>query len=102
MATDIITYQGTIKNKYAYDKVSNRISKQVNEEEKVFYLNDTYTSLTQVELELTKNTENTYKINKYYTRGLELISADIQAEIQADVQADVHENVTEDATGNTT
>ena len=102
MATDIITYQGTIKNKYAYDKVSNRISKQVNEEEKVFYLNDTYISLTQVELELTKNTENTYKINKYYTRGLELISADIQAEIQADVQADVHENVTEDATGNTT
>ena len=102
MATDIITYQGTIKNKYAYDKVSNRISKQVNEEEKVFYLNDTYTSFTQVALELTKNTENTYKINKYYTRGLELISADIQAEIQADVQADVHENVTEDATGNTT
>ena len=113
MATDTITYQGTIENKYAYDKVSNRtgkttkvtgnvddytedvetgnrISKQVNEEEKVFYLNDTYTSLTQVALELTKNTDNTYKVNKYYTRGLELISADIQ------------ENVTEDATENTT
>ena len=113
MATDTITYQGTIENKYAYDKVSNRtgkttkvtgnvddytedvetgnrISKQVNEEEKVFYLNDTYISLTQVALELTKNTDNTYKVNKYYTRGLELISADIQ------------ENVTEDTTENTT
>ena len=113
MVTDTITYQGTIENKYAYDKVSNRtgkttkvtgnvddytedvetgnrISKQVNEEEKVFYLNDTYISLTQVALELTKNTDNTYKVNKYYTRGLELISADIQ------------ENVTEDTTENTT
>ena len=62
---------------YTYDYEGNRISKQVNEEEKVFYLNDTYTSLTQVALELTKNTDNTYKVNKYYTRGLELISADI-------------------------
>ena len=62
---------------YTYDYEGNRISKQVNEEEKAFYLNDTYTSLTQVALELTKNTDNTYKVNKYYTRGLELISADI-------------------------
>ena len=66
---------------YTYDYEGNRISKQVNEEEKVFYLNDTYTSLTQVELELTKNTDNTYKVNKYYTRGLELISADIIGEV---------------------
>ena len=65
---------------YTYDYEGNRISKQVNEEEKVFYLNDTYTSLTQVALELTKNTDNTYKVNKYYTRGLELISADIIGE----------------------
>ena len=62
---------------YTYDYEGNRISKQVNEEEKAFYLNDTYTSLTQVALELTKNADNTYKVNKYYTRGLELISADI-------------------------
>ena len=110
LATDTITYQGTIENKYAYDKVSNRISKQVNEEEKVFYLNDTYTSLTQVALELTKNTDNTYKVNKYYTRGLELISADIkedvlediQPDVQENVQADVQADVQEDATGNTT
>ena len=27
---------------YTYDYEGNRISKQVNEEEKVFYLNDTY------------------------------------------------------------
>ena len=121
MATDTITYQGTIENKYAYDKVSNRtgkttkvtgnvddytegnrISKQVNEEEKVFYLNDTYTSLTQFALELTKNTDNTYKVNKYYTRGLELISADIKEDVLEDIQPDVQENVTEDATENTT
>ena len=70
---------------YTYDYEGNRISKQVNEEEKVFYLNDTYGGLTQVALELTKNTDNTYKVNKYYTRGLELICADILADIQADI-----------------
>ena len=37
--------------------------------------------LTQVALELSKNTDNTYKVNKYYTRGLELISADIIGEV---------------------
>ena len=66
---------------YSYDFEGNRISKQVNEEEKVFYLNDTYGGLTQVALELSKNTDNTYKVNKYYTRGLELISADIIGEV---------------------
>ena len=96
---------------YTYDYEGNRISKQVNEEEKVFYLNDTYTSLTQVALELTKNTDNTYKVNKYYTRGLELISADIKEDVLEDIQPDVQENVqadiqadenvTEDTTENT-
>ena len=52
---------------------------------KNYILNDTYTSLTQVALELTKNTDNTYKVNKYYTRGLELICADILADIQANI-----------------
>ena len=66
---------------YTYDYEGNRISKQVNEEEKVFYLNDTYGGPTQVALELSKNTDNTYKVNKYYTRGLELISADIIGEV---------------------
>ena len=65
---------------YTYDYEGNRLSKQTNEEEKIYYLNDTYGSLTQVALELSKSDDGSFVVNKYYTRGTELISADILCE----------------------
>ena len=65
---------------YGYDYEGNRTSRQINEDDKVYYLNDTYNELTHAALEISKNTEGTYDINKFYTRGLELISADIKDE----------------------
>ncbi len=62
---------------YTYDYEGNRVSKQVNEEAKVYYLNDTFDELTQVVLELKKSGDGSYGVEKYYTRGTELISVDI-------------------------
>ncbi len=62
---------------YAYDYEGNRISKQVNEEDKVYYLNDTAGELSQVSLELNKQPDDTYSVKKYHTRGLELLNTDI-------------------------
>ena len=62
---------------YTYDYEGNRISKQLNEDGKIYYLNDTFQYLTQVALELKKQEDGTYGVNKYYTRGTELIKADI-------------------------
>ncbi|MBQ4523075.1 MAG: hypothetical protein IJA10_09020 [Lachnospiraceae bacterium] len=62
---------------YTYDYEGNRISKQLNEDGKIYYLNDTFQYLTQVALELKKQEDGSYGVNKYYTRGTELIKADI-------------------------
>lgn len=62
---------------YTYDYEGNRLSKQTNEEDKTYYLNDTYESLTQAALELKKSDDGKFTVSKYYTRGTELISADI-------------------------
>ena len=45
---------------YTYDYEGNRVSKQVNEEAKVYYLNDTFDKLTQVVLELKKSGDGSY------------------------------------------
>ena len=65
---------------YTYDYEGNRVSKQLNEDGKIYYLNDTFQYLTQVALELKKQENGTYGVNKYYTRGTELIKADIYEE----------------------
>ncbi len=66
---------------YEYDYEENRISKQTGEEDKVYYLNDTYDELTQVALELKKvynsDGDECLNVSKYYTRGTELLSTDI-------------------------
>ena len=62
---------------YAYDYAGNRVSKQTNEEDRIYYLNDTFEELTQVALELRKSETGFYNVDKYYTRGTELISVDI-------------------------
>ncbi len=66
---------------YEYDYEGNRISKQTGEEDKVYYLNDTYDELTQVALELKKvynsDGDECLNVSKYYTRGTELLSTDI-------------------------
>ena len=66
---------------YTYDYEGNRVSKQLNEDGKIYYLNDTFQYLTQVALELKKQENGTYGINKYYTKGTELIKADIYEEV---------------------
>ena len=62
---------------YTYDYEGNRVSKQTNEDGRIYYLNDDAYAYTQVSLELKKAQDNSYVINKYYTRGTELLSADI-------------------------
>ena len=71
---------GVTIESYAYDYEGNRISRQVNEEDRVYYFNDTCGALTQTVLELGRLSDGTYEVNKYYTRGTELISADIRDE----------------------
>ena len=78
---------GVTIESYSYDYEGNKVTKQVNEDGKVYYLNNTYGELTQAALELSKNTDGSYSVNKFYTRGLELISADIKDEDSTQNQA---------------
>ena len=86
---------------YSYDYEGNRITKQINEDEKVFYLNDTYSNLTQVALELSQKNDESYGINKYYTRGLELISSDIK-DIDNETETYKHKIYIQDGHGSVT
>ncbi|MDE7156492.1 MAG: hypothetical protein K2O02_00730 [Lachnospiraceae bacterium] len=71
---------------YTYDYEGNRITKKTNEEEEIWYLNDTFGELTQIALELSKDIgnstqeENVYSVKKYYTRGVDLLGVDILEE----------------------
>ena len=85
---------------YTYDYEGNRISKQLNEDGKIYYLNDTFQYLTQVALELKKQEDGTYGINKYYTRGTELIKADIYGEANAMVTAGMTAETSQEAAAN--
>ena len=62
---------------YTYDYEGNRVSRQTNEEGRIYYLNDDAYAYIQVSLELRKAQNGSYVIHKYYTRGTELLSADI-------------------------
>lgn len=62
---------------YTYDYAGNRTSKTVNENDTVYYVNDTSGSLTMVAAETDKDGKET----TYYTRGDELLSMERDGEI---------------------